>query len=87
MAHAEFIIPWKVVPKARPRFNRDTGRAYTAKPYREWLDMTADYVALNHHGAPYEGPLLIRGAFTDHDIEVAIMDKLDHSELLARLSQ
>jgi Holliday junction resolvase RusA-like endonuclease len=74
MAHRELIIPGRVVPKARPRFNRNTGNAYTEPKYRAWLDMAAEVVALTLRKPMMEGPMLLRCAFTPAGVEVAIMD-------------
>lgn len=73
MSGRELYIPGPVVPKARPRFNSNTGRAYHAPRYRDWLDMATDTVAIMHRGAPLEGPTLIRVAFTPAGADIAYM--------------
>ena len=73
MAYREFLIPGPVVPKARPRFDPRSGRAYTEQRYADWLDMATQTVALLHRGAPMDGNLLLRTAFTPAGVEVAIM--------------
>ena len=72
--HRELYIPGKVVPKARPRFDPRSGRAYTPQRYAEWLDMASQTVALTLRKPMMDGPLLLRTAFTPAGVEVAIMD-------------
>lgn len=74
MAHRELLIPGRVVPKARPRFDSRSGRAYTEPRYRDWLDMAADVVALTLRKPMMDGPLGLRCSFTPAGIEVVVMD-------------
>lgn len=37
-------IPWKTIPKARPKFNSDTKRAYMPKEYAEWKEQVAEFL-------------------------------------------
>ena len=74
MAYRELIIPGRVVPKARPRFDPRSGRAYTPKGYAEWLDMASTTVALTLRKPGMGGPLLLRTAFSPAGVEVAVMD-------------
>ena len=73
MGSRELIIPGRVVPKARPRFDPRTGHAYHATRYRDWLDMATQTVALMHRGPPIEGPTLLRVAFSPAGADVAIL--------------
>ena len=70
----QLSIPGRVVPKARPRFDPRSGRAYTPKAYRQWLEMASDTVALTLRKPMMDGPLLLRTAFTPSGVEVAVMD-------------
>ena len=74
MSHRELILPGRVVPKARPRFDPRTQRAYTDPKYRDWLDMASDVVALTLRKPMMGGPLLLRAAFTSAGVEVVIAD-------------
>ena len=73
MAHRELIIPGRVVPKARPRFDPRSSRAYTPKNYADWLDMASQYVALALGKPRMAGPLMVRCAMSPAGVEVAIM--------------
>ena len=70
----QLTIPGRVVPKARPRFDPRSGRAYTEPKYRDWLSMASDVVALTLRKPMMNGPLLLRTAFTPSGVEVAVMD-------------
>ena len=37
-------VPWKAEPKARPKFNSDTKKAYMPKPYAEWKERVAEFI-------------------------------------------
>lgn len=73
MGERGIIIPGPVVPKARPRFDPRSGRAYHNDRYRNWLDMASDTVAILHRGDPLDGPTLIRIAFTPAQADIAYM--------------
>ena len=69
----ELTIPGRPVPKARPRFDPRSGRAYTDKRYRDWLDDAATVVAYTLRKPRLEGPLLLRCALSPDGVEVAIL--------------
>jgi Holliday junction resolvase RusA-like endonuclease len=69
----ELVIPGRVVPKARPRFDPRSGRAYTEPRYRDWLDMAAQTVAYTLRKPMLDGPLLLRCALSPEGVEVAVM--------------
>ena len=69
----EVTIPGKVVPKARPRFDTRSGRAYTAHNYSEWLEMASQTVAYTLRKPMLEGPLLLRCAISPDQTEIAVM--------------
>lgn len=73
MAEHELIIPGRIIPKARPRFNTTTRRAYHNSRYANWLDMATQTVALTHRGDPIQGPTLIRIALTPAGADIAYM--------------
>lgn len=64
------VIPGSVVPKARPRFNRATGTAYTDPKYRDYLEMASAIIAIEHKGAPLEGPLQVSARFNADEVTV-----------------
>ena len=70
----ELTIPGGVVPKARPRFNSKTGRAYTDPRYRAWLDMASETVAWTLRKPMMDGPVIVRLAFAPTGVDVAVMD-------------
>lgn len=65
------VIPGRVVPKARPRFNRATGTAYTDPKYRDYLDMASTIIAIEHKGDPLEGPLQVMAKFNAKEVSVS----------------
>ena len=69
----EVVIPGKVVPKARPRFDTRSGRAYTAHNYSAWLSMASQTVAYTLRKPGLTGPLLLRCAISPDQTEVAVM--------------
>ncbi len=71
MAH-HLILPGPVVPKARPRFDSRSRRAYTSKRYAEWLAMASEYVALTRRGASFDGNLALSLAFAPGGVEVLL---------------
>ncbi len=70
------VIPGHVVPKARPRFNRATGTAYTDPKYRDYLKMAAQVIAIEHRGAPLEGPLYVKTRFDADGVTVTYRPSL-----------
>ncbi len=64
------VIPGHVVPKTRPRFNSATGRAYTDSKYRDYLEMAATIIAIEHKGDPLEGPLYVQTRFNAEGVTV-----------------
>lgn len=73
MTGRELIIPGRVIPKARPRFDPRTGRAYHHTRYANWLEMATQTVAIHHRGEPLEGPTLLRVSLTPAGADVAYM--------------
>ena len=69
----EVVIPGKVTPKARPRFDTRSGRAYTPHGYAEWLEMASQTVAYTLRKPMLEGPLLLRCAISPDQTEIAVM--------------
>ena len=69
-------IPGHVVPKARPRFNRVTGTAYTDPKYRDYLNMAAQVIAIEHKGDPLEGPLYVKTRFNADGVTVTYRPSL-----------
>ena len=67
------IIPGRVVPKARPRFDPRTGRAYTDPYYRAWLNMAAETAGWTLRTPRLEGPLLLRCALSPNQVEVEVL--------------
>ena len=65
------LIPGHVVAKARPRFNRTTGNAYTEPKYRGYLEMAAQIIAIEHKGDPLEGPLYVQTRFNADGVTVS----------------
>ena len=70
----ELEIPGRVTPKARPRFDPRSGRAYTEPNYRDWLDMASDVAALTLRKPGLDGPVIVRCAFTGNTTHVAVLD-------------
>jgi Holliday junction resolvase RusA-like endonuclease len=63
-------IPGRVTPKARPRFDPRSRRAYTQANYKDWLEMAAQTVALDmRHAEPATGPAILRVAFNATGVE------------------
>ena len=69
----EVTIPGKITPKARPRFDSRSGRAYTPHDYAEWLDSASQIVALTLRKPMLTGPLLLRCAISPDQTEIAVM--------------
>ena len=67
------IIPGRVVPKARPRFDPRTSRAYTEKRYADWLQMASETVAYTLRKPDLSGPLMVRMAFDPSGVEVEVL--------------
>ena len=80
------VIPGHVVPKARPRFNRVTGTAYTDPKYRDYLNMAAQVIAIEHRGAPLEGPLYVQTRFNKEGVTVSYRPSILRPEWTARRS-
>ena len=78
------LIPGHVVPKARPRFNRNTGRAYTDPKYRDYLEMAAQVIAIEHKGDPLEGPLDVIAIFNADGVTVQYGPSAGRQEWTAR---
>lgn len=53
---ATFTIPGKPFAKARPKFSRVTGHAYTPAPTVSF-ERTVGQIAAQHFSAPIEGPI------------------------------
>ena len=73
MVNHELVIPGRTIPKARPRFDPRSGRAYTDKRYADWLEMASATVAYTLRKPMLEGPLMVRVAFSPAGAEVAVM--------------
>jgi len=69
----EVVIPGKITPKARPRFDSRSGRAYTPHDYAEWLTMASETVAYTLRKPGLSGPLLLRCAISPDQTEIAVM--------------
>lgn len=67
------IIPGRVVPKARPRFDPRSGRAYTEKKYADWLSMASETVAWTLRKPGLDGPLLLRCALSPEQVELEVL--------------
>ena len=78
------LIPGHVVPKARPRFNTATGRAYTDPKYRDYLEMAAQIIAIEHKGDPLEGPLYVKTSFNADGVTVSYRPTLFIPQWTAR---
>ena len=78
------VIPGRVVPKARPRFNKYTGTAYTDPKYRDYLDMASAIIAIEHKGDPLEGPLYVHTRFNADGVTVSYRASLLRPEWTAR---
>ncbi len=79
------VIPGHVVPKARPRFNRATGTAYTDPKYRDYLEMAAQVIAIEHKGDPLEVPLFVKMSFNANGVTVSYRPSiLRHPQWTAR---
>ena len=78
------FIPGHVVAKARPRFNRSTGTAYTEPKYRDYLDMASTIIAIEHKGDPTEGPIRVTTQFSAAGVTVTYGRSLSIPEWTAR---
>lgn len=65
------FIPGLVVPKARPRFNRQTGHVYTDPDYKAYLQMATDVVAIYHKGDPITDDVVTLMEFTPAGVTVS----------------
>lgn len=74
MIEREVFIPGRVVPKARPRFDPRSGRAYTEGRYADWLEMASQTVALTLRQPLIDSPVFVRTAFSPGGVEVAILE-------------
>jgi len=64
------VIPGLVVPKARPRFDPRSKRAYHEARYKDWLAMAGQMIAYTTRAGYTDDDLLLRCAFGAEGVEV-----------------